>query len=513
MILFKTIAIILASVFLVATADSELKKRLAHLIADQTATKGVRLPRVYSFLIDFLRYLALVLISTQTIFFLLEHSDKNLYEHAKKNSLVLLVVAASLLALALYYVYVIRLGYVLLSYFLKLPLGRAILVGPVLVIASALLMFLTTAAFVSWRLASGPISMDLATPWLLAALEDNLGGGRTAQIGRLQFERNHSGHYSVSVLDMVIRDHEGIVLMSIPKAEAEIPLPNLLIGRLQATGLTIVGAAVLIRIEKRGAVTVAFLGYNPLFIGGQTHQDKLSSNDLPALGEAFEKIVGMFVEGLPEFDRRLGALNGSNLRQLRSKDTRLIIQDNRFSERTTLEPVDFDMSFDVRGLNVVVSSSHPEPWSLSASFVRDNAARVFDFFVRDVSAYAFLRAFGVHSVAVQIDSRISGALNARLSPDGALATTRVKLVATAGQLHCRQPPTGPFQFQQAVFAWNSIGSERLTEVPFEITAGGILTTGRLQYSGGQLYASQSNHQDRKPFSELHQLCSMAAKVR
>src|SRR6185312_12879763 len=34
-----------------------------------------------------------------------------------------------------------------------------------------------------WRLASGPIEVDMATPWLKAAMEENFGGKHTVSVG------------------------------------------------------------------------------------------------------------------------------------------------------------------------------------------------------------------------------------------------------------------------------------------------------------------------------------------
>ncbi len=40
-----------------------------------------------------------------------------------------------------------------------------------------------------WRLGAGPINLDVATPWLAAAIEDNIGHGNTVAVGGTQIER------------------------------------------------------------------------------------------------------------------------------------------------------------------------------------------------------------------------------------------------------------------------------------------------------------------------------------
>ena len=45
-----------------------------------------------------------------------------------------------------------------------------------------------------WRLGSGPIMLDLATPWLISAIEQNLGSRYRVQVGGTQLERDAQGH-------------------------------------------------------------------------------------------------------------------------------------------------------------------------------------------------------------------------------------------------------------------------------------------------------------------------------
>ena len=41
-----------------------------------------------------------------------------------------------------------------------------------------------------WRLSSGPIELNLATPWLKAAIEENFGGNHSVAVGGTQLERD-----------------------------------------------------------------------------------------------------------------------------------------------------------------------------------------------------------------------------------------------------------------------------------------------------------------------------------
>ena len=56
-----------------------------------------------------------------------------------------------------------------------------------------------------WRLASGPIMIDLMTPWLTTAIEQNLGGRYRVEVGGTQLERD--GHGNTALRMQIGRAH------------------------------------------------------------------------------------------------------------------------------------------------------------------------------------------------------------------------------------------------------------------------------------------------------------------
>ena len=57
-----------------------------------------------------------------------------------------------------------------------------------------------------WRLSSGPIMLDLATPWLTSAIEQNLGSRYRVEVGGTQLERDEQGRTALRLRDIVLRD-------------------------------------------------------------------------------------------------------------------------------------------------------------------------------------------------------------------------------------------------------------------------------------------------------------------
>src|SRR5215468_6686126 len=113
-----------------------------------------------------------------------------------------------------------------------------------------------------WRLSSGPIELDIATPWLTAAIKENFGPGHEVEIGGTQIERDaNKRRTSLRIRDIVVRDADGTVVASAPKAEVGISGAGLLAGRIRAERLSLVGAEMAVRIESDSKVTV-FAGSN-----------------------------------------------------------------------------------------------------------------------------------------------------------------------------------------------------------------------------------------------------------
>src|SRR6185369_15783723 len=72
------------------------------------------------------------------------------------------------------------------------------------VIAVMAAVFVTCFGGLWWRLGAGPINLDLATPWLAAAIEDNIGHGNTVEVGGTQIERVGRIRIAVRIRDIVV---------------------------------------------------------------------------------------------------------------------------------------------------------------------------------------------------------------------------------------------------------------------------------------------------------------------
>ncbi len=139
-----------------------------------------------------------------------------------------------------------------------------------------------------WRLGSGPIDFDFATPWLTAAIEENFGSNHRIAVGGTQLERDASGRTALRIRDIVVRDAHGEIVASAPKAEVSFSGSGLMTGRVRANRLSLVGAEMQVRIEPDSKVTV-FAGTNrqPFVTALAAAEPALRAGVVPNLVGAF----------------------------------------------------------------------------------------------------------------------------------------------------------------------------------------------------------------------------------
>src|SRR3984893_15904401 len=128
-----------------------------------------------------------------------------------------------------------------------------------LAVVLAVLMVIFAVCFggLWWRLGAGPINLEIATPWLAAAIEENIGHGNTVEVGGTQIERAGRIRIAVRIRDIIVRDRDHAIRASAAKAAASLSGTALVMGRLGAESLNLVDAELAVRITPDGYVTVS----------------------------------------------------------------------------------------------------------------------------------------------------------------------------------------------------------------------------------------------------------------
>jgi hypothetical protein len=329
-----------------------------------------------------------------------------------------------------------------------------------------------------WRLTSGPIELDMATPWLKAAIEKNFGGKQTVAVGGTQIERDENGRTSLRLRDIVVRDTDGTVVATAPKAEVGLSGLGLLIGNVRAESLNLVGAEMSVRIETDGRVTV-FAGANKRPIAtasaklpaAQPGQPPGTAPPEPLRGGARD-IVGLlaWIDGL-------GAtgLDGHDLRELGLKDGNLIVDDQRNGKHWTFSKINISLTRPKQGGVIFrLASDEPRrPWVLSAAMrPLSDGVRAIGIEARHVSSKDILLAMRLNEGDLDVDLPLSASVRAEISSDGTLRRLQGQVFADAGTITDHGADNVAVKIDRADVRFNWDVRQRLLLIPFQIQSGG-----------------------------------------
>ncbi|MEP7029600.1 MAG: DUF3971 domain-containing protein [Pseudolabrys sp.] len=330
-----------------------------------------------------------------------------------------------------------------------------------------------------WRLSSGPIELNIATPWLKAAIEENFGGKQTVAVGGTQIERDEKGRTSLRLRDIVVRDSDGTVVASAPKAEVGLSGMGLLTGHVRAESLNLVGAEMAVRIETDGRVTV-FAGADkrpiataapPLTPAGPA----ATPNATPApdsLRSEFDDVTGIMA-----WIDRIGAngFDGRELREIGLKNGNLTVDDRRKDKKWTFDHIDASLTRPSQGgVTFRLESTNPDrPWGLSAAMrPLVDGIRAVGLEARNVSARDILLALRLNEGTIDADLPISASVRADVLPDGTVQVVQGQVVAAAGSISDLQNEKLRLAVDHADFRFNWDARRRTLVVPFMIQTNG-----------------------------------------
>jgi hypothetical protein len=364
------------------------------------------------------------------------------------------------------------------------------------VIAALMVIFAGCFGGLWWRLGAGPINLEMATPWLAAAIEDNIGHGNTVEVGGTQIERAGRIRIAVRIRDIIVRDRDHAIVASAPKAEVKLSGTALLMGRLRAESLNLVDAELAVRITRDGYVTVSAgdtakplatgvaskkeAGIAPTFPRqipgappGAVAPSSPTAQSAPA-ATAPDNAPGGLLAGLDWLDSlSLTGLDGQNLNEIGLKNGNLIVDDQQRGNKWNFENISLSLRRPSGGgvaLSVGEEGSHA--WSLRVTVGPPaNGVRSVDIRADKVSTTNILLALRMKDLTYSADLPLSGELKGELGRDGLPTYFRGKVTAGAGNIIDSDTPDYPMAIDSAEtnIEWDS--GRRALVAPFKIISG------------------------------------------
>lgn len=403
-----------------------------------------------------------------------------------------------------------------------------------LVVVVAILIGIFAAGFGGlWlRLGAGPISLDMATPWLAAAIEDNIGPGNTVEIGGTQIERAGRVRVAVRIRDIVVRDRDHAVIASAPKAEVRLSGTALLMGRLRAESLNLVDATLAVRITPDGRVTVS-TGDNarPIATGVATARQPTAPSGVPATeptspssanansSTASANATSGLLAGLEWLDSlSLSGLDGQNLNEIGLKNGSLVVDDEQRGNRSTFENISLSLRRPSSG-GVVFSLGEEgqNAWSLRVQVGSpQNGVRSIDVRANRVSTRNILLALRPKDLTYSADLPLTGELKGELGRDGLPTYLRGKIDVGRGTITDNDTPDYPMAIDQAEFNVEWDAGRRVLLAPFKVISGpnrvtllahleppnGVVPDWQLGFSGGTIVLAGVNDEPPLIFNQI-----------
>lgn len=326
------------------------------------------------------------------------------------------------------------------------------------------------------RLAVGPIGIDFASPWLASAIEQNLGPAHRVVIGGTQIERDDDGRTAVRIRDMQIRDTDGVVVASAPKAEVALSGTSLLRGQVRARRVSLVGAELSVRIEEDGQVTISTgaekrpLAVTPAIVKAAPVAGQPGATAAPAEPSGAERFVGL-VAWLDRISTR--GLDGQSLGEIGLKNGTLKVDDLRTDKHWTFEHINFSVNRPGGGIIVQLrSEDEARPWSIGASVRQVGVQRrLVRIDLNKVSTKDMFLATRIGSGQFQADVPLSGSIRAEIGADSLPRIVEGKIVAGAGLIGDPEDVGGNFRIDSADFTLDWDATRRNLAMPFQIVSG------------------------------------------
>lgn len=337
-----------------------------------------------------------------------------------------------------------------------------------------------------WRLGEGPIGFDVATPWLTAAIRDNVSSDYAVEIGGTQIERTAGARIAVRVLDIVVRDRDRQIVATAPKAEVRISGTSLLFGRLRAESISLVDAELSVLIEPDGRVSVStgatarpLVTATPVDLASPSApslapsapQAAPPSTPAPATGSGIDTLLAALarLDGMSA-----SGLDGYDLNEIGIKNGNITVDDRQSGNHWSFE----NITLSVRrpsggGIALHVGEENTmRPWSFRAGVgPQVNGVRSVDIQAERVLIKDLLFALRLKDASYTADLPITGRLRGEIGRDGLPTYFTGKIGVEAGSIVDRRAPEYPMNIDRADISVDWDSTRRVLVAPFQVVAG------------------------------------------
>ena len=341
-------------------------------------------------------------------------------------------------------------------------------------------------------LVRGFFPFDVASPWIEAALERQLGPGHKVSIGYTRLDHDETGAPVLRVERIRVHGPGGKVIANAPSAEVGLDGSSLLLGNFRARRIDLVGAETKVHVGADGRVAIT-AGRDAAPITS-TDNAQAATEAAGASATAQSQAKGQ-TQGqtqpaapnvqskpfhYPELVRWLdsiekGGLDGVALSQIGLKQGSLTVEDASTGRNWSFKNINIQLARPAEGgLVFSLSSSGAGPsWSLTATVasLQENA-RAIDVVATNLAPGDIMLAAGAADLDFLAENALSGILRAQIAADGRLLAANFRASAGGGIVGSANDPEARFRVDEIQVQARFDAERKATIIePFIIQAG------------------------------------------
>ncbi|HTO65136.1 MAG TPA: DUF3971 domain-containing protein [Bradyrhizobium sp.] len=351
---------------------------------------------------------------------------------------------------------------------------------------AALAVIVATLFVGAWLwLGTGPLPFNIATPWLVDAIQASIGQGNTVEVGGTQIERAGRMHFAVRLRDIIVRDQDHAIVASAPKAEVKVSGWGLLTLHFRAESLKLVDAVLAIRITPDGNVTVSTGDTAKPLATGVTRKQQPGApqaagsapgnvlQPAPATGSPNTGPSGLLA-GLDWLDSlSLTGLDGQNLNEIGLKNGVLVVDDQQRGNKWTFDNINLGLRRPSGGgVELSVGEEGKRAWLLRVQVgPPENGVRTVDIHADKLRTSNILLALRLKDMTYNADLPLSGEVKGEISRDGLPTYLRGKLTMGKGTIIDTDTPDYPMDIDSAEMSLEWDAGRRVLVAPFKVVSG------------------------------------------
>ncbi|MBK8008752.1 MAG: hypothetical protein IPK23_10230 [Rhizobiales bacterium] len=297
---------------------------------------------------------------------------------------------------------------------------------------------------------TGVLSVDVATPWIVSALEEKLPPGHKVFIGRTRLDYDSTGAPVLTAEKLEIRNDMNEEIVRAPAAEVGLEAGSLLMGNYRARRITLVNAVMTIRLDEHGNIKVSTPKETPQAAVAVQPVAKPKPQQQKPEADHDPLVFSEVANWLAQLERT--GIDGIALSEVGLDRGTLIVESDTPGRKWTFKNINFALRRpSAGGVTFRLSSGEAaRPWEINASIGAPvNGVRAVDVIADRVVPNDLINAAGYGDRDIFASAPISGILRAEIGVDGKLVNGNFRIIMGKGEVGNARDERGRFEIDEA----------------------------------------------------------------